>query len=367
MTGNVRQVFDEVRDKTSDFLKEKDLKPDFRYFLAGFGTFFQNIPVVFRLIAREPEILLFAAAQWLVIWLAYLAWTQMLYWIPDSVWQTIIADRHRGHSPYLWGVNLALTGWSLAIVAAASFPIGVLNAAMVAVHNLRASGETSTIGRSLAIAQRNLGRIWMFSIWDIWITVITALDRLPRKHGRCRVGAEQRYYAWKLATMGVLSSLVAGRGYLDAGKDSLTLLTSQPGLALGLRFGYSAVCWIVAIVAYMAAIAFSPLQESDLRAAHGIYLFYYWAAWPIMSAVAVVCVLVRPFFMLSVAQFYTDVFDIRADVEDDIWAITGGGQRTSASASWLSLTFLLLLGAILLAVFFRDLIGMTSAIEGLAH
>ena len=364
MADDIRQGLRKVRDEARDFLNENDLSPDFRCFLAGFGTFFRNVPVVCRLIVREPEILLFAATQWLVIWLAYLAWTQVLYWIPDSVWQAIAAESKPSHSSYFWGVDVALVGWSFLVVAVASYPIGLLNAAMVAVHNLRCSGETSTIGRSLVIAERNLGRIWMFSVWDNWITVTAILDRLPKKNSRRKVGSELLYYAWKLATIGVLASLVVGRGYVNAGKDSLKLLTSQPERALGLRFGYSAVCWVVGVGAYVAGVVFSPWRGGDLHTTHGIFMFYQWAAWPIMIAAGVVCVVIRPFFLLGVAQLYTDVFDIRADVEGHVWEITSAGQR---SLSWVSLVFILLLSGLLIAVLFPGQIGLTSAIEILAH
>ncbi|HET9031577.1 MAG TPA: DUF6159 family protein [Dokdonella sp.] len=257
-----------------------------------------------------------------------------------------------------------LLGWSFLVVAVASYPIGLLNAAMVAVHNLRRSGETSTIGRSLVIAERNLGRIWFFTVWDSWITVTAILDRLPKKNRRRKAGSELLYYAWKLATMGVLASLAVGRGYVDAGKDSLKLLTSQPGRALGLQFGYGAVCWVVGIVTYAAALVLSPWRASDLHTPHIIFMFYQWAAWPIMIAAGAVCVVIRPFFLLSVAQLYTDVIDIRADVEGEVWVVTGAGQR---SLTWVSLVFAVLLVGLLIAVFFPDQSGLTAVIENLAQ
>lgn len=366
MFNNIRQDFNEVRDQATDFLKRNDLRPNYRYFLASFGDFFSNIPVVGRLIAREPEILLFAAVQWLVIWLAYLAWTQMLYWIPDSVWHSIEAQsaHHHGATSGEALINVALLAWSFVVVVAAAFPIGLLSAAMVSVHDLRNSGQTSTLGKSLALAERHLGRIWLFSALDNWITVNTILDRLPSKDHHRKAGSELIYYAWKLATMGVVPSLVADRGYVDAGRDSLKLLTSQPGRALGLRFGYSAVCWIVGIAAYVATIVFLPRTRLDIHAAHGIFKFYFWAAWPISVAVGVVCVVVRPFFLLSVAKFYTDVFDVRDEIRDDMAQMTSEGQR---GLSWTTWTFVLMVAVIVVTVCFQDRIGMSGFISGLAQ
>ncbi len=135
-------------------------------------------------------------------------------------------------------------------------------------------------------------------------------------------------------------------------------------VSLGLRFGYSAVCWVVGIGAYVSALISFPHTGHRLSAAHGIYFFYEWMALPIMCSVGLVCVVIRPFFLLSAARLYSDVFDVRADIEDDLWEITADGQR---GLSWITWAFLALLGGLLVAVFFPDRIGLTELIGRLAH
>src|SRR5690606_815471 len=105
----------------------------------------------FRLIAAEREIVLFAALQWAVIGIAYVIWTQILDWIPDSVWEE--AARSDRETDFLL-INLVLLGWSFLVVAVASYPISLLNAAMTAAHYLRSAGQTSTIARCLILAFR---------------------------------------------------------------------------------------------------------------------------------------------------------------------------------------------------------------------
>lgn len=364
MFDEVKQEFNAVRDQARDFLHEEKLRPNFVYGLCSVGDYIANIPRVAGLMAREPEILLLAVVQWLVIWIAYLAWTQFLYWIPDSVWHSILEDVERNrHSVGTAWVDLALFCWSLVIVVVASFPIGLCSAAMVAVYNLRNAGQTSTIGTALALAERNLGRIWTFTSVDNWLTVSTIFDRLPSRHARRRPGAELLYYAWKLGTMGVVPALVAGRDYLDAGRDSLKLLTTQPGRALALRLGYSALCWVVGIGTYIATFAFMPRQLADLRAAHAMFNIYFRVATPLFVAVGIICVVLRPFFLLAVAKFYTDVFDV-----------TTATARTAAGVSpierhglsWLTVVFMALSLAVAIVVAFPHGTGISDFIARLA-
>jgi hypothetical protein len=168
-------------------------------------------------------------------------------------------------------MNLILLGWSFLVICAASHPIGVCNAAMVAVHDLRTAGTTATLGRCLAIATRHLHRIWMFTVVDSWITVSAILDRLPKQHYDRTPADELLYYAWKVSTMAVVPALVNGRSFLADGRDSYLLLTSQPKRALGLQLGYSAVCWVIGIPTYVGAIAVIARSGAAADDPHYIY------------------------------------------------------------------------------------------------
>ena len=73
--------------------------------------------------------------------------------------------------------------------------------------------------------------------------------------------------------------------------------------------GYSVLCWIVGIGAYAGAIAF--FRSVDVIPKGGevyghIYTFYLWAAVPILIAVAIVVLVLRPIFVLAVCDLYSD-------------------------------------------------------------
>lgn len=360
--GSVHQALDPTRDRAQDFLAQKGLKP--RVFsVQNLGTFFGSIPDVARLIADEPEILVFAALQWLVIWLAYLAWIQMLQWIPDELWNALREASRDQRKIDVTVINAVLLGWSFLVVTVASYPIGICNAAMVAVHDLRTSGEKVTIAKCVAVAGRHLYRIWMFTVIDSWITVRAILARLPKKHQHRTALDELLYYAWKVSTMAVVPALVNGRDFVQAGRDSFLLLTSQPLRALGLRLGYSAVCWVIGVLSYGAAVAIFAKFGAGTHGPHWLYNAYFLMALPTFFAVGVVSVLVRPFFLLSVAKFYTDLVDVRPEVEADI-AAAPAWERSLLS--WHSAVFVLLLAMLVADVFFADQLGLTAWIKQLA-
>lgn len=362
MFDTIRDPLNQARDEATQYFERQGHRPR-TFSVANFGTFFGNMPEVKKLLRKEPEILLFAVFQWFVVWLAYLAWAQMLHWIPDELWNAIRSASEDDRKNAFTLVNLALLVWSFLIVSAASYPIGVCNAAMVAVHDLRTSGREVTIARCLAVADRHLGRIWLFTLIDGWITVSAILDRLPRKHHRRTTLDELLYYAWKVATMGVVPALVNGRDFAAAGKDSIRLLESQPQRALGLRLGYSAVCWIVGIGTYIFAALLLRYGWGNTQP-HYIYDAYIVMAIPVFIAAGIVTVLIRPVYLLSVARFYTDGNDVAGEVNKDIASIPGWADLLlSPNVLFFGVTFVV----VFTAVFFGDQIGLTTWIEGLAR
>jgi len=72
----------------------------------------------------EKEALFFVLLQWLVIFLVYLLWVQMLAWIPDEVWQST-ENSDEGSI-----VDWILLLWSFICVGIAAFPIGILSGCM---------------------------------------------------------------------------------------------------------------------------------------------------------------------------------------------------------------------------------------------
>ena len=278
----------------------------------NFSSVRRDLRYAAKLMMQEKEILLFAALQWLVIGFAYLVWIRVIDWIPDSVWTEVARAVDNDRDAQTGIASLALWGWSLLIVMTAAYPIAVLNAAMTAAHYLRASNHPSTIGSCLQLALKNMGRLWLFTAVDAWVTVNAIADRLPRKRGKRTAAEEAAYYAWKIATAGVLPSMVAGNGFAMAAKESIRLLEDQPVRAIGIRMAYSLMCWIVGVAAYVGAIAFFMMFGGPLTGENGLYHFYMLMGAPIVFAVGVTSLL-RPFFVIAISKLYTDVIPV--DVE----------------------------------------------------
>jgi hypothetical protein len=363
MFSSIRDPLNSARDQAKELLERGGYKPKV-FAWNNLLAFFSNIPVVMKLLGEEPEILLFVVFQWIVICLAYVAWTQMLRWIPDGIWTAAREASSHNEKGSFDLINLVLLGWSFFIVFLASYPIGLCNAAMVAVHDLRTCGEQVTIAKCLVIADRHLGRIWMFTALDGWITVSAILDRLPKKHYHRTALDELLYYAWKVGTIGVVPALVNGRDFMSAGRDSVKLLSEETSRALGLRLGYSAVCWVVGVLSYVGAIIIYAKFGDRGEGPNYIYHFYILATVPILVSVGIVSVLVRPFYLLGVAKFYTDVIDVRCELEQDIASLFSWEKSLF---SWKTGLFLLMLGVLLIAIFFGDQLGLTRWIDELAQ
>lgn len=321
----------------------------------NFSIFWGELGYALRLIAGEKEIVLFAVLQWAVIGLAYLIWVQILDWIPDEVWNEV--RRSSNDRVQFTLVNIALLSWSFLVIAVASYPISILNAAMTAAHYLRSSGQPSTIAGCLNLAFKNLGRLWVFTTIDAWITVDAIMDRLPRKNGRRTAFDELLYYAWKIGTIGVVPALVAGKGYVEAAKDSVSLLRNQPVRAIGIRMGYSLICWIIGIAAYFGGIYYLTAFGGGASEAKAVYNFYVVIAVPIVIAVGVTSVAVRPFYLVMVSKLYTDVVPIDRDATAPV---------TGTKFDAVAVIFAFLLGALLAFYFLGDQLGVRAWIESLA-
>lgn len=319
-----------------------------------FSTFTGELGGAFRLILEEKEILFFAALQWLVIAAAYLVWTQVLDWIPDSVWAEV---RKKDSKVTFTLLNLVLLGWTFLVVAVASYPLSVLNAAITAVHYLRSAGKRSTIGRCIDLAFRNLPRLWIFTTIDAWITVNAILDRLPRRNSKRTALDELLYYAWKIGTMGVIPALTAGRGFMDAAKDSIAMLTARTGRAIGIRMGYSLLCWIVGVLAYLGGLSYA-MQAGGAGGTKAIYHFYVLMALPIFVSVGIVAVLLRPLYLVMVARLYTEIVPVEHHTVL---------SRDSRKADFFGIVFAVTLCGLLAAYFFGDQLGLRDWIERLAE
>ncbi len=271
----------------------------------NFTEFFSRSAYAISLIVREKEIVLFSLLQWAAIALAYYVWVQILGWIPEEVWESDSKIKDIS-------INLAFLAWSVLCVALAAYPIGILTGAMGAAHFLREQGYPSTIAACLKLALPNSGKLWMFHTLDGWLTVNIILERLPKKRYFSPVVAAQRavaeaiYYAWKVGTIGVPPALLTGKGLVEAGKESIALVKSKSWEVVKLRGGYSAVCWIIAIGAYIGSMAFFVYFPSPFDAGHKIFSFYAWMGVPILVTVGVLNLFVRPIYVIASCQLYSD-------------------------------------------------------------
>jgi len=255
------------------------------------------------LIFQEKEIILFSMLQWIAIAVAYYIWVQMLGWIPSEVWES-----DSKINDFL--LNVAFLIWSFLCVALAAYPISVLTGAMGAAHFLRQQGCSSTIAACLKLALPNSKKLWMFHTVDGWLTVDIILERLPKKgyfaDTATRVLKEAIYYAWKVGTIGMPAALLTGKGLKEAGNESILLVKAKLWDVIKLRGGYSAVCWLVGVITYVGAIMFFIRYNSLFEGENTIFTFYLWMGVPILMAVGVIKLFIRPIFVIASCKLYSD-------------------------------------------------------------
>ncbi len=135
------------------------------------------------------------------------------------------------------------------------------------------------------------------------------------------------------------------------------MLKSQPLRAIGMRMGYSLVCWVIGIAAYAGGVAYLATSQVRADAPNAMYNFYVLIALPIVIAAGVTAVVVRPFYLVMVSKLYTDVVPIDASATE-----LAVGKKVDA----LALFFAILLGVLLALYFFGDELGVRAWIESLA-
>lgn len=272
----------------------------------GLASFGSTIGKALRLCLEEREILFFCLLQWAAIGLAYLLWAQVMDWVPESTWQEI--SRKRGSNS---SVNLLFTLWSFLCVGLAAYPVGMFSGCMGAAHFLRASGKESTIAACLRLVVPRSWSLWAFHWIDGWITVVQIMERLPSKERRTaaeKALSEATYYAWKLGVAGVLPGILTGNKLVMAGWNSALFVRENFLAVARLRAGYSLLCWVVGISAYVGTVLLFRFVEiiPDGQQVYGhMYTLYIWAGLPIMVATGVVMLVLRPLYVLAICDLYS--------------------------------------------------------------
>jgi len=315
-------------------------------------AFSESSSYTMKVAFSEKLIFLFALLQWVAIGAAYYIWVQVIGWIPDGVW-------HSESQLYDIPLNVFFLLWSFACVAMAAYPISIFTAAMGAAHFLQRKGYPVTITSCMKMALPNSWRLWVFHTIDGWFTVDMILDRLPKRDyfkdaGR-RAFKELLYYSWKVGSIGVPPALLLGKGLVEAGKDSVALVKSRLWEVLRLRGGYSLMCWLVGISSYIAAIIFFIQMDDLFESEHPLFSFYLWMGVPILIAVGVVKLFLRPVYVIASAKLYSDLMDERGE-KIQIDNLPGKGMNAFVA-------FLTLAAIILLIFLYREEIGLMDILR----
>ncbi len=339
---------DFVRQDIKDILGA-DKKPDWgsslKYFFKRVG---QAASLTF---SEEREIIPFILLQWLTITLGYYLWVQMLHWIPAEVWRST----ENSNSGSVAGI--VLLAWSFVVIGVVALPLEVLSAAMVATHLLKKTGQRPTFITSIQLVLPRIGSLWVFGWVDDWITVSQIFARLPSKHKTDSALKETLYYAWKLGTIGILPAITTGRDVIEAGKESVLLVKNKFFDTTLLRTGYSLVCWVVGVGAYIGTIVFfiffaPPISHSEL-ASH-VYDFYLLAGVPIVIAVGIILLFVRPIYVIASSDIYAEYLQ-----ENQQPLLLTVPTSTTKMISVL-VVFVILVASIATIFLFRDQLGIST-------
>ncbi len=274
--------------------------------LESLGRYFRAMAYTWVLMFREKELFLFTLLQWMSVAIAYYLFVMMLYWIPPEVWKSTESSDDGSIA------DIILFAWVIVCVGVAAFPLGIFSSCMAVVHMLDYYEEKpSTIAACLKIVLPRAWRLWIFHWWDGYYTVMQIVERLPKKNDRTspseRVTSELTYYIWKIATMAVLPNLITGRSFKETCINTLDQIKEWHWQMMMVRFGYSIMCWIVAIATY--AFVFLNMDWLRTHIAPGelhntIATIYLYVGLPILACVAVVQLFLRPAYVIALTDIY---------------------------------------------------------------
>jgi len=272
--------------------------------VVSLGMFIDHGIAALTIAFREKEIFVFSILQWLVVALAYFLWVQMLDWIPEDVW------RSTENSDSGSIADIILLIWSFACVGLAAYPIGILSGCIGAAFLLKRLKRKCTIATCLRLVMPQSVPLWLFHWFDGWITAMQILERLPRKNPPTpleHMRREALYYAWKVASAGMLPSILTGNGLARSGVNSVKFAWAHLRDVQKLRLGYSICCWVIGIGTYVLAVLW---LNSGILAPYGtdiygkVYWVYLWVALPMLAGVLVVIIFLRPVFLLGIGNLY---------------------------------------------------------------
>ena len=303
--GKIKENFDvmdalsSLKNKAYRNIKEAD-KPTKKDSLIGF---FDNCSFAVCFILSEKENVLFAFLSVAVIAAGYFAGVQILDWIPQEIWDEV-KDKDNDDTI----LSLVLMAWSFVCIGLVTYPLGIVTACMGASYILRANGRQSTIAECLKIVMPKSWTLWVFSWLDGWWTFMRILERLPKKNDHTPLSVKLRneaiYQAWKIASLGFVPALVCGRSISESCADSIGLLKDKFLPLAKLRAGYSIICWIISIAAYVSMFFFMFYFSGKSFGHNEIYSFYFIAGFPIVLACTIILMIFRPLYIISACRIY---------------------------------------------------------------
>ena len=322
----------------------------------GLKSYFGYLVEVWKLTLSEKEIITFAFLQLASVAMGYYLWVQMLNWIPPEVWKSAEHARHASLP------DLILLAWSFVCVGVAALPLGIFSACIGMVYFLRRQGYPSTIASCLKIVLPEAWSLWVFQWMDGWITVNQILKRLPKKNDRespeQKVLSEALYFAWKLGSIGILPATITGRGLVESCRDSISVVRTKFIDAAKLRVGYSLLCWIVGIAAYIGTILFfifGHFIPPHAEIYGFVYKFYFWAGIPLLVAVAFIELFLRPAYIVGSCELYAQYLN-----EQNKNIMLPHPPSKSVSA----FVFFTVLCLLLVFIFlYRDSLGISAALS----
>ena len=301
---------------------------------------------------KEKEIFFFGGMQWLAVAMAYLLWTQMLFWIPPEVWDAM--ENQDGAGP----IDYALTLWAFLCVGLAAFPIGIFSSCMGVTHFLHKQGRASTVAMCLKLSLPNAWRLWAFHWTDGWFTVKQIWSRIPGGENRTLAQIlyqEALYYAWKVGISGVLPSMVIGKGMIESGKESVEFVKQNTKEIIKLRAAYSGNCWVLGILTYVAAFPIVFYLDDGTGIGNNIANIYLYIALPICFSVGVIMFFLRPIYLLNLCNLYSDYLKANNQTVE----LPDNPPRLMSAL----VVFAILCIAVLVVFYFREAIGLVDVLS----
>ena len=303
---------------------------------------------------KEKEIFFFGGMQWLAVAIAYLLWTQMLFWIPPEVWEALSSEDDGAGL-----IDLALTLWAFVCVGVAAFPIAIFSSCMGVTHFLHKQGRASTVAMCLKLSLPNAWPLWAFHWTDGWITVRQIMSRIPSDQDKRTLAQilyeEALYYAWKVGIAGVLPSMVLGKGMIESGKESIAFVRQHAKEIIKLRAAYSGYCWILGVLAYVAGIPLMMYLDDGTGMGNNIAMFYFYMAVPICFAVGLIMFFLRPIYLLSLCNLYSDYLKANNKTVE----LPDNPPRAISAL----VVFAILCIAVLVVFYFREAIGLAEILS----